>query len=58
LWLLGILLNFSLQSWSNQSSPTYYYYQGQKVNLPLDYTRLAVKLQTGLATADPVSFFS
>jgi len=58
LLLLGILLNLSLQSWSNQSGPTFYYYQNQKVDLPLDLTRLAVKLQTGLTTADPVSLVS
>ncbi len=58
LLLVDILLSLSLQSWSNQSSPTYYYYQGQKLNLPLDYTRLAVKLQIGLTTADPVSRIS
>ena len=53
-----ILLNLSLQSWSAQSGPTYYYYQGQKLNLPLDYTRLAVKLKMGMTTADPVSQIS
>lgn len=58
LLLLGLIFYFSAQSWSDQSGPTYYYYQGQKVNLPLDYTRLAVKFHMGLSAADLVSQIS
>ena len=55
--LLTILI-LSYPVFANQSTPTYYYYQGQKVNLPLDYTRFAVKLKMGMTTADPVSLVS
>lgn len=55
LLLLGLILHFSPQSWSNHSSPTYYYYQGQKLNLPLDFNRVAVKSEGGLVTGNPIT---
>ncbi len=53
--MLGILLHLSPKSWSNHSGPTCYYYQGQKVNLPLDFKRVAVKFEGVLATANPLN---
>ena len=57
LFLLAFLILSGLVS-ANSSSPTYYYYQGQKIDLPVDFSRLALKFHTGLTTADPVSVVS